>query len=37
MRTFSCNALRAIAHYAVAAPQAPALIEPEGITLNYQE
>ena len=37
MRTFSCNALQAISHYAVAAPQAPALIEPEEITLNYQE
>src|ERR1039458_9120094 len=37
MRTFSCDALRAIARYAEVAPQAPALIEPDGITLNYKE
>ena len=37
MRTFSSDALRAIAHYAELTPQAPALIEPGGIVLNYKE
>ena len=37
MRTFSCDALRAIAHYADLTPHAPALIEPDGITLSYKE
>jgi acyl-CoA synthetase (AMP-forming)/AMP-acid ligase II/thioesterase domain-containing protein len=37
MRTFSCAALRAIAQFAESAPLAPALIEPNGITLSYKE
>jgi acyl-CoA synthetase (AMP-forming)/AMP-acid ligase II len=37
MRSFSCTALAAIARYAESNPEAPALIEPDGLTLNYAE
>jgi acyl-CoA synthetase (AMP-forming)/AMP-acid ligase II len=37
MRTSSCAALGAIAHYAKVTPQAPALIDPDGLTLSYKE
>ena len=37
MRTSSCDALRAIVHYAEVSPRAPALIEPDGIILSYKQ
>jgi acyl-CoA synthetase (AMP-forming)/AMP-acid ligase II len=37
MRTCSCVALSAIAHHADVNPQAPALIGPNGLTLNYKD
>lgn len=37
MRSYSCAALSAIAHYAEFSPNAPALIEPDGKSFSYSE
>ncbi len=36
MRSGSCASLDAIARYAESAPQSPALIDPNGVTLSYE-
>lgn len=36
MRDASCAALGAIAHFAISSPQSPALIDPNGETLDYR-